>query len=208
VATHPKTRDYAARIAQFYDLHHRPDLRDTLTFLDEHGVRCSMQWFGHRDKEELKRKRLYILREIAGASFARTPDVNNYPLLTHVDDPTPWEKSAFGADGRNLAKNVVDFFKFARDNDFNCTPQFVDPQVDRSGPEACGRSALLFPKQGQWDDSAIGPWLQKLNNGPAAAPHDRLKIGRAIVTFFCPTGVAAYLCSRTSMVLRSKQSET
>ena len=118
VATHPKTRDYAARIAQFYDLHHRPDLRDTLTFLDEDGVRRSMQWFGHRNKKELKRKRLYhevILREIAGASFARTPDVNNYPLLTYVDDPTPWEKSAFGADGRNLAKNVVEFFKFARD---------------------------------------------------------------------------------------------
>jgi aromatic ring hydroxylase len=146
VATHPKTRDYAARIAQFYDLHHRPDLHDTLTFLDEDGVRRSMQWFGHRNKEELKRKRLYhevVLREIAGASFARTPDVNNYPLLTYVDDPTPWEKSAIGADGRNLAKNVVDFFKFARDHDLNCTPQFVDPQMDRSSPEAQARSPAL-----------------------------------------------------------------
>ena len=137
VATHPKTRDYAARIAQFYDLHNRPDLRDLVTFLDEDGVRRSMQWFGHRNKEELKRKRLYqevVLREIAGASFARTPDVNNYPLLTYVDDPTPWEKSAVGADGRNLAKNVVNFFKLARDHDLNCTPQFVDPQMDRSSP--------------------------------------------------------------------------
>jgi aromatic ring hydroxylase len=28
-------------------------------------------------------------------------------------------------------------------NDFNCTPQFVDPQVDRSGPEAQARSPAL-----------------------------------------------------------------
>ena len=117
-----------------------------MTFLDEDGVRRSMQWFGHRNKEELKRKRLYhevVLREIAGASFARTPDVNNYPLLTYVDDPTPWEKSAVGADGRNLAKNVVNFFKLARDHDLNCTPQFVDPQMDRSSPEAQARSPAL-----------------------------------------------------------------
>ena len=28
IATHPKTRDYARRIADFYDLHHREDLQD------------------------------------------------------------------------------------------------------------------------------------------------------------------------------------
>ena len=59
VATHPKTRDYAQRHADFYDLHHRPDLQDIMTFVDENGVRRSMQWFGHRNKEELRRKRKY-----------------------------------------------------------------------------------------------------------------------------------------------------
>ena len=83
-----------ARIADFYDLHHRPDLQDVMTFVDEDGVRRSMQWFGHRNKEELRRKRKYhetIMRELGGASFPRTPDVNNYTLLTYVDDPQPWE---------------------------------------------------------------------------------------------------------------------
>ena len=28
VATHPLTRDYAKRIAEFFDLHHRKDLQD------------------------------------------------------------------------------------------------------------------------------------------------------------------------------------
>jgi len=49
-----------------------------------------MQWFGHRNKDELRRKRRYheiIMREIGAASFPRTPDANNYTLLTYVDDP-------------------------------------------------------------------------------------------------------------------------
>ncbi|WP_279382054.1 4-hydroxyphenylacetate 3-hydroxylase N-terminal domain-containing protein, partial [Pseudomonas sp. 95_A] len=50
VATHPKTRDYARRIAEFYDLHHRNDLQDVMTFVDEDGERRSMQWFWHRNK--------------------------------------------------------------------------------------------------------------------------------------------------------------
>lgn len=145
VATHPKTRDYARRIADFYDLHHREDLRDVMTFVDEDGVRRSMKWFGHRNKEEVRRKRKYhetIMREL-GTSFPRMPDTNVYPLLTYIDDPQPWEDAAIGAEGRGLARNIVDFFKFARENDLNCTPQFVDPQADRSTTDAQARSPAL-----------------------------------------------------------------
>ena len=35
VATHPLTRDYALRTAEFFDLHRRPELQDQLTFMDE-----------------------------------------------------------------------------------------------------------------------------------------------------------------------------
>ena len=40
VATHPLTRDYAKRTAEFFDLHRREELWDTLTFVDEQGVRA------------------------------------------------------------------------------------------------------------------------------------------------------------------------
>ncbi|CDY79056.1 4-hydroxyphenylacetate 3-monooxygenase [Caballeronia glathei] len=146
IATHPKTRDYAQRHADFYDLHHRPDLQDVLTYVDEDGERRSMQWFSHRDKEQLRRKRKYhetIMRELAGASFPRTPDVNNYVLATYIDDPQPWETQTIGAEGRVRASNIVDFVKFARKHDFNCAPQFVDPQMDRSNPDAQQRSPGL-----------------------------------------------------------------
>src|SRR5689334_1632817 len=60
VATHPLTRDYAARTAEFFDLHHRQELWDVLTFVDETGVRRSMTWFQHRNKDQLVRKRKYL----------------------------------------------------------------------------------------------------------------------------------------------------
>ncbi|BCZ81307.1 4-hydroxyphenylacetate 3-hydroxylase family protein [Paraburkholderia terrae] len=146
VATHPKTRGYAKVHADFYDLHHREDLRDVLTFVDEDGERRSMQWFSHRDKDALRRKRKYhetIMRELAGASFPRTPDVNNYVLMTYADDPAPWEEQAIGAEGKGLANNIVEFVKRAKHNDFNCAPQFVDPQMDRSRPDAQEKSPGL-----------------------------------------------------------------
>ncbi|WP_326540425.1 4-hydroxyphenylacetate 3-hydroxylase family protein [Pseudorhodoferax sp.] len=146
IATHPKTRDYAQRHADFYDLHHRPELQDVLTYVDDTGERRSMQWFGHKTKEELKRKRKYhetVMREMAGASFPRTPDVNNYVLTTYIDDPEPWQAQAIGAEERPLAKNIVRFVEFARQNDFNCAPQFVDPQMDRSSPDAQQKSPGL-----------------------------------------------------------------
>src|SRR5712691_7318809 len=154
VATHPKTRDYARRIADFYDLHHREDLQDVMTFVDEDGVRRSMQWFGHRNKEEVRRKRKYhetIMREIGGTSFPRMPDTNNYTLLTYVDDPQPWEKSAVGAEGRGLANNIVEFFEFARNNDLlhAAIRRSAGRPVDHRGPgEVAGAARGGDQRQG------------------------------------------------------------
>src|SRR5689334_24398122 len=75
VATHRLTRDYAQRIAEFFDLHHKPEYRDELTFVDAEGVRRSMTWYQHRSKEELVRKRKYhefIMRHFVAASCPRT----------------------------------------------------------------------------------------------------------------------------------------
>ena len=146
VATHPLTRDYAQRTAEFFDLHHRADLQDILTFVDQDGERRSMTWFQHRSKEELVRKRRYhefIMKHFVAASCPRTPDVQNYIMVTYIDDPEPWEKASVGADGRGLADNIRSFYRDAMDNDLVCAPHFVDPQADRSDPSAHGTSPAL-----------------------------------------------------------------
>nr|WP_279617358.1 4-hydroxyphenylacetate 3-hydroxylase N-terminal domain-containing protein [Streptomyces bungoensis] len=126
-------------IADFYDLHHRPDLQDVMPFLDEDGVRRSMTWFQHRSKEDLLRKRRYretVQRELGDGAIPRTPDVNNYVLLTYVDDPEPWSSQPVGTDGRDLTGGILDFWNVMPDGDLNATPAFVDPQADRSRDSA------------------------------------------------------------------------
>ena len=134
------------RTAEFFDLHHRADLQDILTFVDEDGERRSMMWFQHRSKEELVRKRKYhefIMRHFVAASCPRTPDSQNYMLVTYIDDPEPWEKASIGADGRGLADNIRNFWQYAMDHDLVVAPHFVDPQADRSDPNAHANSPAL-----------------------------------------------------------------
>jgi aromatic ring hydroxylase len=138
LATHPKTRDYAQRVADFYDLHHRPELQDAVTFVDDDGERRSMMWFRPRDADGLRRRREYyetVARHV-GVGFARLPDANNSVLLTYIDDPAPWEESSVGTERRGLADNIRARWEFFRDNDSNTGPLFVDPQTDRGKEEA------------------------------------------------------------------------
>ena len=145
VATHPLTREYARRTAEFFDLHRRPDLQDQLTFVDA-AERRSLMWLQHRSKEELVRKRRYhefIMRHFVAASMPRTPDLQNYMLVTYIDDPEPWEKASIGAEGRGLANNIRNFWQYAMNNDLVVAPHFVDPQADRSDPNAHANSPAL-----------------------------------------------------------------
>src|SRR5712671_5838197 len=85
VATHPLTRDYANRVAQFYDLHHRPDLQDVLTFIDKDGVRRSRQWQDHNERVGLRNKEIFhgtVGGEIWGGSLGRLRDAQNYTSAT------------------------------------------------------------------------------------------------------------------------------
>ena len=64
-------------------------------------------------------------------------------LVTYIDDPEPWEKASIGADGRGLANNIRNFWQYAMDHDLVVAPHFVDPQADRSDPNAHANSPAL-----------------------------------------------------------------
>nr|O87009.2 RecName: Full=FADH(2)-dependent monooxygenase TftD; AltName: Full=Chlorophenol-4-monooxygenase component 2; AltName: Full=Two component enzyme D [Burkholderia cepacia]3HWC_A Chain A, Chlorophenol-4-monooxygenase component 2 [Burkholderia cepacia]3HWC_B Chain B, Chlorophenol-4-monooxygenase component 2 [Burkholderia cepacia]3HWC_C Chain C, Chlorophenol-4-monooxygenase component 2 [Burkholderia cepacia]3HWC_D Chain D, Chlorophenol-4-monooxygenase component 2 [Burkholderia cepacia]AAC23548.2 c len=169
VATHPLTRDYAERVAQFYDLHHRPDLQDVLTFVDADGVRRSRQWQDPKDAAGLRVKRKYhetILREIAAGSYGRLPDAHNYTFTTYADDPEVWEKQSIGAEGRNLTQNIHNFLKLLREKDLNCPLNFVDPQTDRSSDAAQARSPNLRIVE-KTDDGIIVNGVKAVGTGIA-----------------------------------------
>lgn len=183
LATHPKTRDYAQRIADFYDLHHRPGLRDVMTFVGDDGERRSMMWFRHTNKGELQRKRRYmetVIKELGGGAIvARTPDVNNFPLLTYMDDPTPWSEQSLGTGGRDLTVGIRDFYDFVAAGDLNTAPAFVDPQTDRSRESGQRESPALHVVETR-EDGIVVRGVKAISTGSPFA--DYIHIG----VFFRP----------------------
>ncbi|WIV56156.1 4-hydroxyphenylacetate 3-hydroxylase family protein [Amycolatopsis nalaikhensis] len=182
VATHPKTRDYAKRLADFYDLHHRDDLRDIMTFVDDDGERRSMMWFRHTTKDELKRKRRYletVIRELDGGAVPRTPDVNNYVLVTYQDDPVPWSEQSQGTGGRDLTVGIQEFWDLMVEGDLNAAPAFVDPQTDRSRESAQAESPALRIVETR-EDGIVVRGVKAIATGAAFA--DYIHIG----VFFRP----------------------
>ena len=76
------------------------------------------------------------------ASFPRTPDTQNYMLVTYIDDPQPWEEAAIGAEGRGLANNIPTFWNFAMDNDLVCA-RISSIRRPTAPPNAHARSPAL-----------------------------------------------------------------
>ncbi len=139
VATHPLTRDYAQRTADYYDLHFQEELQDKLTYVDENSVRRSRTWQLPASKEELVGRREHhatVSRKIGAGQFGRMPDASNTVMITLIDDPDVWERASIGTEGRGLADNIRRFWAEARDQDLNIAPIFIDSQPDRSSPDA------------------------------------------------------------------------
>ena len=60
LTTDPKTRGYAAQVAEFYDLHRDPEHMADLTYVDETGIRRAKHWMLPRNKEQAVERGEYI----------------------------------------------------------------------------------------------------------------------------------------------------
>ena len=139
VATHPQTRDYAQRTAEYYDLHFKRDLRDKLTFVDADGVRRSRAWQLPYSKADIVARREFhatVSRKIGAAQYGRLPDTSTAVLITLIDDPEPWEENSIGTEGRGLADNIRRYWDAAKAQDRLTVPVSIDSQPDRSREDA------------------------------------------------------------------------
>ncbi|MBN9113333.1 MAG: 2,4,6-trichlorophenol monooxygenase [Pseudonocardia sp.] len=148
VTTHPKTKGYAAAIAEYYDLHHAPENQDVLTFVDSDGERRSMHWFLPRSKEDAVRRRAFHefwFRHFKGGIFTRPPAGMHVVMYAQVDDPQPWEDNAILADGRHVpfAQNIRDQWARVTRDDIALSPMFVDVQFDRGRDDALAETPML-----------------------------------------------------------------
>ncbi len=132
-ASHPKLEGAARSLARLFDLQHEePDV--FLMDSPDTGQPVSVTHVQPRGREDLERRRRASKR-IADASvgmMGRTPDYLNYTFACFAARADVWAR--YG--NEEGAANVVAYQKHMRDNDLALTHTLINPQVDRSVPEA------------------------------------------------------------------------
>src|SRR5947209_155958 len=133
VTTHPAFRDMIKSLADVYDLQNST-YRDEMTYVDpESGVRTSYSWLIAKDHAEssLKRRNSQLWNQLTWGQLGRSPDI----LAPYISNLVG-RKDAFGAFKHpkcDFGENIVNYYKYCRDNDLFLTHALGDPQVDRSG---------------------------------------------------------------------------
>jgi 4-hydroxyphenylacetate 3-monooxygenase oxygenase component len=131
--THPKLAGAANSMARVFDLQHE----ESEIFLIESpdtGQPVNVTHVQPRSREDLERRRIAskrIAEETVGM-MGRTPDYLNYTFACFAARADVWAR--YG-NGRG-ANNIVEYQKRMRDHDLSTTHTLVNPQVDRSVPEA------------------------------------------------------------------------
>jgi len=74
-----------------------------------------------------------------------------------------------------LFKPDIQLFNWGRVYFLSHMGRMIDELLD-----LCGRSAIMFPTEQQWQNPQMRPWLERLNTGAFGEPYDRIKIARVI----------------------------
>ncbi|MDQ3858368.1 MAG: 4-hydroxyphenylacetate 3-hydroxylase [Actinomycetota bacterium] len=132
-SAHPKLAGAARSLADLFDLQHdHPD-----TFLMESpdtGRPVNVTHVQPKSRDDLERRRAASKRiadETVGM-MGRTPDYLNYTFACFAARADVWAR--YG--NEEGARNIVEYQRRMRDNDLALTHTLINPQVDRSLPEA------------------------------------------------------------------------
>jgi 4-hydroxyphenylacetate 3-monooxygenase len=131
--SHPKLAGAARSLARVFDLQHEePDL--LLMESPDTGRPVNVTHVQPRSREDLERRRAASKRiadETAGM-MGRTPDYLNYTFACFAARADVWARNG----NERGAQNLVAYQRYMRDADLSTTHTLVNPQVDRSLPEA------------------------------------------------------------------------
>ncbi len=130
VTTHPKTARMAATLAGIYDLQHRPENHDRMTFKSPtSGEPVALSYLVPETQEDLMRRRgaMEIVAQSCHGMLGRTPDYVNIQVtasrqLAHL----------YGLKDQRHADNLRNYHEYVRERDLCLTHAFGHPQVNRS----------------------------------------------------------------------------
>ena len=130
---HPLLASAADSIAQVFDLQHE-HASEMLAPSPDDGALINVTHLIPRSKGDLERRRLAF--EITAAATAgimgRTPDYLNVTFACFAGRADVWARRG----NEQGAANLVAYQKLMRDRDLSTTHTIINPQVDRSKPEA------------------------------------------------------------------------
>jgi 4-hydroxyphenylacetate 3-monooxygenase oxygenase component len=132
VTTHPAFKDMVRALADVYDQQNN-EYRDEMTYVvPENGVRTSLSWLIATNHEESGRKRRnsQLWNMLTWGQLGRSPDIlapyiSNLVSRAEQFSQIKHPKCDFG-------ENIINYYKYCRDNDLFLTHALGDPQVDRS----------------------------------------------------------------------------
>ncbi|RNB84634.1 4-hydroxyphenylacetate 3-hydroxylase [Brevibacillus fluminis] len=127
VTTHPAFTGIIDTVAGLYDI--AADPKNNMTYVTEDGTIANKIYMIPRSREDLQERREAITTwaEATCGFVGRSPDhvasfLASFAGASHV----------FERGGQRSQDNVVNFYKFARDNDLYVSYVIIPPQVDRS----------------------------------------------------------------------------
>ncbi len=134
VTTDPRTRNTVDMIAELYDLQHRPELVDVLTYVPDDaadGQRCGLSFLEPRNAEDLVRRREMVKTwmDWTGGMMGRSPDFMNIHMTGFGSG-----HEFFAQAGERYGQNARDYYHFMREHDLALTHVLINPQTDRSKP--------------------------------------------------------------------------
>lgn len=130
VTSDPRLSTVVDSIAELYDLQHRPELQDQLTYV-EGGERYGLSYLEPRSEQDLARRRGMVKTwmDWTGGMMGRSPDFMNIHMTGFGS-----AHEYFARGGERYGKNARDFYLLARERDLALTHTLINPQTDRSKP--------------------------------------------------------------------------
>ncbi|ONK25228.1 4-hydroxyphenylacetate 3-hydroxylase [Bacillus sp. VT-16-64] len=130
LVNHPVFKQPIKEMARLFDMQHDPKYQADITHIcEETGKRINNSFLIPRNAEDLEaRRRLFeVWAEATYGLMGRTPDFLNVVVTSMATND--W---FFRQYGERYGDNIINYYRYIRDNDLFLTHAIVNPQNDRS----------------------------------------------------------------------------
>ncbi|HKW04788.1 MAG TPA: 4-hydroxyphenylacetate 3-monooxygenase, oxygenase component [Nitrososphaerales archaeon] len=133
ISSHPKFKAMAKSMANLYDMQHKSELLDVMTYISpSSGERVGMSFLQPKTIDDVRRRgrMMKLWADYSGGMVGRTPDYLNSDLMAMSA-----ASEFFGKKDARFGSNIRKYYEYIRENDLLMTHTLIHPQANRSvGP--------------------------------------------------------------------------